>query len=1289
MTGASRERLFVWLVVLLAVGLNAAMLWPEISITRVDVNDNVFHFTLVERVVQAVERGENPLDCWSPEWTLGYPVLRTYQPLAHWMVAAVYFALAKTVPLMTVFVWFRFLAVCLLPVSFFVAARRMGLTPTVAAAAALLCPLVKTNFLYGVEQDSFTWSGSGLFPQCVAAHFLVLALGFGVEAVRTGKRVALAGILLGATFLSHLIYGYMGALSLCLLWLLPDEETPRRERIRRVVWIGAVSVIVVSFQLLPLVKDAAYINHSRWEPGWKWDSFGAMTVLKELAKGELLDYGRLPVLSLLALAGVGAFLWNLRAQRKSHPAHAYLLLGAGFWLLMFFGRPFWGPVPALLGASPDMHLHRVIGGVHIFFVLVAAAGLAALWDEVAPRWGFGAAALMVAVILNPAVRERVERQSNNATWGRASLTAYATEQKDLNTAIDFMRSRGGRAYPGLAAGWGGQFRIGEVPFHAFLSEAQIPTVAFLYHSMALTSDIMVRFDESRPVHYRLFNIRSVAAPVAQAMNANFLTPAAQFGAIRVLDAPGGGYFDLVDVPAAVRTTRMNFYDVNDRWMASDWAQKRVHLWLDFRGEAPPDLPRLAPEEALNPTFEGPDRGLVRGEQQNGDEYQAEITAARPEFALFKMTWHANWKAWIDGAPAATAMLSPGFIGVPVTPGAHRLVLRYVAEWWKLPLAFAGCVLCGLLLVVERRGGLARIEAAVLRALAAAWRVFPVRFSRRASLTALGLVILSLPVCYSLLTGNLLDGHDATEYVPRLVEFHQNIAHGILLPRWAPDLNRGHGQPFFLFNPPLIYYAGELWHLLGFDFVTSLNLVFVTIVLGSAASMFLLGRLYFGEMGGWLAAAAYLYAPYFAVNVYVRSALAESAAFPFMPLALYGFGAYAREGRLKHLMVGALGYAGVLLSHNPAALFFTPLVGAFVVFTAWMARSRRVFVHQVYGILLGLGLAAFVWLPAIAERGEVGVERLLQGPLRYSNHFVYFHQLFDSPWGYGISLAGDRDGMSFSMGWSHLLLVACALGWLLWRRKAGGRAYAWFFVAAAAAFALLMLTQAQWLWDALPLLQYTEFPWRMLAPAAVCVAMTAGLAGSLLAAAPRWRSMGFAAAMVLLVVPNLPHFFPPRERVLDESFWSARQIAERGIEVTTAAEYSPKWVEAAAPFDNGVVKVISGGAKVVERGRTLLSWSGDVTGAGGSLMEMPMDWFPGWEVRVDGDSVASHPAPVTGLLRFEAPAGAHRVEVAWTRTPLRLASEMVSLLSLVAVGVVAFARRTKSPILTRGKSVGKI
>src|SRR5215467_3346496 len=124
----TREKLYSVILLCLVLAVHSIALLPELSISRVDLNDNVFHYTLVERIVEAVQHGENPLDCWSAEWSFGFPVLRIYQPLAHLLVAGVWFALGKSVALMTVFLWVRFLALALLPLSFYAAARLLNLS---------------------------------------------------------------------------------------------------------------------------------------------------------------------------------------------------------------------------------------------------------------------------------------------------------------------------------------------------------------------------------------------------------------------------------------------------------------------------------------------------------------------------------------------------------------------------------------------------------------------------------------------------------------------------------------------------------------------------------------------------------------------------------------------------------------------------------------------------------------------------------------------------------------------------------------------------------------------------------------------------------------------------------------------------------------------------------------------------------------------------------------------------------------------------------------------------------
>jgi hypothetical protein len=120
-------------------------------------------------------------------------------------------------------------------------------------------------------------------------------------------------------------------------------------------------------------------------------------------------------------------------------------------------------------------------------------------------------------------------------------------------------------------------------------------------------------------------------------------------------------------------------------------------------------------------------------------------------------------------------------------------------------------------------------------------------------------------------------------------------------------------------------------------------------------------------------------------------------------------------------------SGTFCQHysRTAALLFTPLLLAFLSLTAWMEKSWAVWWNQAIGFALGLGLSAFAWLPALAARQYASMNRAVEGNGKYSDHFVYLHQLFYSPWGYGLSVRGPDDGMSFALGWSQLLLAALA------------------------------------------------------------------------------------------------------------------------------------------------------------------------------------------------------------------------------------------------------------------------
>ena len=103
---------------------------------------------------------------------------------------------------------------------------------------------------------------------------------------------------------------------------------------------------------------------------------------------------------------------------------------------------------------------------------------------------------------------------------------------------------------------------------------------------------------------------------------------------------------------------------------------------------------------------------------------------------------------------------------------------------------------------------------------------------------------------------------------------------------------------------------------------------------------------------------------------------------------------------------------------------------------------------------------------LAERELTQTARLLQGYLSYRNHFVYPGQFVISPWGYGLSLPGAADGMSFALGPVHLIAVAAAVI-LLWRmrgKRSRSRSWLGFFLALLAAAVFFASTLSQPLWD---------------------------------------------------------------------------------------------------------------------------------------------------------------------------------------------------------------------------------
>ena len=414
--------------------------------------------------------------------------------------------------------------------------------------------------------------------------------------------------------------------------------------------------------------------------------------------------------------------------------------------------------------------------------------------------------------------------------------------------------------------------------------------------------------------------------------------------------------------------------------------------------------------------------------------------------------------------------------------------------------------------------------------------------------------LILIVLFSLFTiGPLLqpgypwNAHDARHSVYFLFEFDRGIQDGILYPRWQPDFAFGYGYPFFNIYGPLSTYAGEIFHLLGFGFVDAVKIVLALSVIGSGLAMYGFVKQVLGRQAGLVAAVAYMVIPYRLVDLYVRTSLAESVAYLFVPLVLWGVWATLHRPRLVSVLALAFAYAGLILAHPLTALLLTLILVFYVSALAlarvndeqpWQGLSREsvlpllghlgyVIAPTAFGLVLGLCLSAVSLLPAMTESFFVRLDQWYGGRYAWGGDFVEFFQLLSPRWGFGASVPGPNDNVSFQLGIVPVVLSLFSLVLLLrkWERRnlnRTGRRQIAFFAALTVVVVYLMLGTSAPLWQVLPLARLAQFPWRLLSLTVVSLAVLSGAVAWRPGADTRLPGISTLILVVLLVLGSLPY-----------------------------------------------------------------------------------------------------------------------------------------------------------------------
>ena len=565
---------------------------------------------------------------------------------------------------------------------------------------------------------------------------------------------------------------------------------------------------------------------------------------------------------------------------------------------------------------------------------------------------------------------------------------------------------------------------------------------------------------------------------------------------------------------------------------------------------------------------------------------------------------------------------------------------------------------------------------------------------------LALVSLGLFAVNPLLEPRLPEAHDVRFHLYRLVQLDSLVRRGVLFSRWAPELAYGYGFPIFNYYAPAVYYAAEPFHLVGLSYTATLRLTFALALVGMAGAMYAWVRDLFDASAAFVAAAAYVTAPYMMILVAFRGALAELAALALAPAILWATHRFATRGRSIYGVLGATLYALLILTHNITAMLFTPLLlgyGISLGLATVSSTADRVWrkvgsVAFVFVLVLGVGLgrSAFFWIPALVERDLVHIHQLyLPSSLRFENHFTTLSDMFGLPRPADPRLVYQPRPMSrFHLGGVALAALALAGLWRD-RRRSFQKIVGGFAFLGALASIFMSLPVSQPLWRRIPLLPFVQFPSRFIGLGSFFVALLAGAAlyvwRDLLS---RWRWLIVVLLVVMLTLYVIPwqyaRRYPPLgELTLVDSAQFERQTGSLGT--TTMGEFLPNTVHAlpeddspALYHDNQRLDTASlpAGATLQQAVYGPLRY--DV------LLESPEAFtavfhtfdFPGWRAEIDGEPAPILPTDPHGLISVAVPAGQHRLVVEFGTTPVRAWATGLSLVSLL--GLIGWVLSKTSP-----------
>lgn len=510
-------------------------------------------------------------------------------------------------------------------------------------------------------------------------------------------------------------------------------------------------------------------------------------------------------------------------------------------------------------------------------------------------------------------------------------------------------------------------------------------------------------------------------------------------------------------------------------------------------------------------------------------------------------------------------------------------------------------------------------------------------------------------------------HDGRYHIERTFYFVDSLKEGNIIPSWSRYYNNGFGSPIFIFLFPVPYLITSLVYIVGFSLTTTTKLAFVFFLGIGIISVYLLLKKGFllKQEAALFGCLLFIFSPYTISQVFVRGSLRELAGMAIFPLVLLA--TLQLSKRITKRGIGILAFiSGIyFLTDGLSVVLFVLLLGSFISFFLIKSKDRlKLLLSYLISYSLGLMTASYVFLPFLKESKYL---KLNVGYF-YWDHFIYLIQYFDPHWGFGFSMPGLIDGMSFQIGIINLLVFTIFIFLLIKKRIKINLLLTLLLFNLILIFALITYSPLSlFIWEKVTFLRNIQLAWRLLAPVVLIIAIIGAFAAN-------YFKISKKAIIAFYLFTLLVSFKYLRTNQI--VVYEYRYLIKNSSDATAFHEFIPIYRESTTlPESKNKVEFITNDGNISNLSEKNNSISFTAEAEKDSTLRINTLYFPGWEAKIDGiiteititeSQIMQSPddKDLSGLIEISIPQGNHNVNLQFKDTQVRKQGKILSILGLI-------------------------